>query len=169
MVKTSELEIPKFHFALREDLQNDSRFLPTKANETDTGFDVKAAQPNGKDIILRAGKYCKIPLGFRAFCPDGWWYHIHPRSSSFTKRNMHSHIGIVDNSFFLEALFCFQYLPDITSLGTDLVIKFGDTIAQIVPYRLQNMDVVPVSNEELDKMFGERKSTRTGGFGSTGI
>ena len=161
--------LPVFQFALREDLQNDLRFIPSKGEPLASGWDVRAAQHDKKDIILRPGQYFKIPLGFRSFCPPGWYYQLHPRSSSFTKRSMHNLIGIVDESWEGETLLAGQYLPDIKSLGTDLIIKFGDAIAQIIPIQRSEILIEKISNQLYDQQCKERNAQRgAGGFGSTG-
>lgn len=163
-------EEPIFQFALREDLKDDERFLPTKAEPEATGYDCRAAQEDRKDIVLRAGQYCKIPLGFRCFCPDGWWYILHPRSSMFAKKYMHNLIGIIDETWEGFTQFAGQYVPDISSLGKDLTIKFGDPIAQIIPYKKEKMIISQINNKELDDLFKQRNAIRkSGGFGSTHI
>jgi dUTPase len=162
-----EEEVPEYRFALREDLKDDPRFLPTRATSGSVGWDVRAAQQDKKDIVLRPGEFFKIPLGFRAFCPEGWWYQLHPRSSSFTKKYMHNLVGIIDEDFPLQTLLVGQYIPDVKSLGHDLVIQFGDRIAQIIPVKRQEMSVKSISNEDYDNLLTEKQSTRKGGFGST--
>ncbi len=160
---------PVFRFALRQDLVEDKRFLPARGEPFATGWDCRSAQPNKQDIILRAGQYFRIPLGFRAFPPEGWWFELHPRSSSFVKKAMHAHIGIIDEHFgFQETMMYGQYIPDVNSLGKDLVIGFGDRIAQIVPVRRVEMEIEEITNEEQDRLCAGRNSVRTGGIGSTG-
>lgn len=159
-------EIPVFKFATREDLE--PTFLPTKAEPWATGWDVRAAQKDMKDLIIRPGQYFKIPLGFRVFPPEGWWLYLHPRSSSFAKKHMHNLIGIIDEHYSHEVLFAGQYIPDINSMGHDLIVKFGDPIGQMVPVKRVEMVIEYVSNEEYDDLCGKRKAIRNGGFGSTG-
>lgn len=161
-------EVPVFKFALREDLLDaGDLFLPAKGEPLATGWDVRAAQLDRKDIVLRAGQYFKIPLGFRAFCPNGWWYQLHPRSSSFAKKAIHNLIGIIDETYPLELVWAGQYLPDISSLGKDLIIKFGDPIAQIIPIRRESMTILPISNDEFELLCKDRNAVRSGGIGST--
>lgn len=161
-------EIPKFRFALREDLKDDKRFLPTRTEPYATGYDVSAAQPDRKDIIVRAGTYVKIPLGFRAYCPPGWWYQLVPRSSTFAKKSLHSLYGTVDEHFEAEAQFLADYIPDISAMGKDLVIKFGDRIGQIIPVLRQEMIIDNISNDEYNMLCEKRNGVRkTGGFGSS--
>lgn len=164
----NDIEIPVFKFALRDDLINDTKFLPTKGEPLSTGWDVRAAQADRKDIVLRAGQYFKIPLGFRAYAPEGWWYQLHPRSSSFVKKAMHNLIGIIDETYPLELIFAGQYIPDINSLSNDLIIKFGDAIGQIIPTKRQEMIVESISNDDFDTLCKHRNAVRQGGIGSTG-
>ena len=160
---------PVFKFTLREDLKDHPEFLPRRAEDLSSGYDVRAAQTDRKDIVLRAGQYFKIPLGFRSFCPEGWYYQLHPRSSSFAKKQMHCLIGIVDNSWEGFTSIVGQYIPDVASLGQDLTIKFGDPIGQLLPVKRQEMIVESITNEEFDRLCKERNGTRgEGGFGSTG-
>lgn len=159
--------LPIYKIALRDDLKNDARFLPTKADPEATGYDVRAAFSSREDLVLRAGQYFKIPLGFRCFCPPGWWYQLHPRSSSFVKKQMHNLIGIIDETYPNELIFAGQYIPDVGSLATDLVVTFGDPIGQIIPVKRQEVEMQLISNTDINELFTKRNATRTGGFGST--
>jgi dUTP pyrophosphatase len=154
------MEVPVFKFALAEGLDNS--FLPTKGEQLSSGFDVSARI----DITLKPGDYFKIPLGFRSFCPDGWYYQLHPRSSSFTKKYMHNLIGIIDESWEGETLFAGQYLPNDYDV---LYIKYGDKIGQIIPCKRYEVIFTEISNKEIDDLFNKRNASRkSGGFGSTG-
>lgn len=187
---------PKYSFALREDLKEDKRFLPTKAEPKATGWDVRAAMPDKAPLIIKPFEHVKIPLGFRAFCPNGWWFELKPRSSTFAKKNLHALYGTIDETYEGEAVFAAQYIPhlDYTNapprnffeiMGSDynwqsadwasfvssneLVIHFGDAIGQIIPIERQEMEVVECSNEEYDNNCKTRAGARgAGGFGSTG-
>ena len=169
VLKNQNNFVPEFKFALREDLKDtNDLFLPKRATTHSVGFDVKACQKDRKDLILRAGRFFRIPLGFRAFCPDGWHYELHPRSSSFMKKYMHTLIGIIDTDFFHEVCLIGQYLPDVSSLSSDLVVKFGDPIAQIIPIKTKLINVNSISNDDYDNLCKNRTTNRTGGVGSTG-
>lgn len=162
------MNLPLFKFALREDLKQMKEFLPTRAEPTATGWDVRAAMPNRENLVIRPGAYVKIPLGFRAFPETGYWFELKPRSSSFAKKYLHALYGTIDNSFPEEANFVAQYLPDFNSLGTDLVIEFGERIGQIVPVKLQEMEIEQITNEEFHELCEKRNAIRKSGFGSTG-
>jgi dUTPase len=162
-------EVPEYRFALREDIKDDLRFLPTRGEETATGWDVRACFPDKKELVIRDGQYVKIPLGFRAYCPEDWWLKIAPRSSSFVKKSLQALYGVIDETFEGEMQFCAKFDPDLRSLGQDLVIKHGDAIGQLIPVKRQEMKVSSVSNEEYDELCKVRNSVRgANGFGSTG-
>ena len=163
------MDKPVFKFALREDLKDDKRFLPTKAEPLASGYDVRAAMPDRKPIRIRPGQYFKIPLGFRSFCPPNWYYTMHPRSSSFLKKSMHFLYGILDEAWESESHAVGQFIPDVASLGQELVIEFGDRIAQIIPIKKPEIEIIQISNEECNFLFKERGASRkNNGFGSTG-
>lgn len=179
-------KMPEFKFALRNDLVNDKQFLPTKAEPKATGWDVRAAMPNQKSLIIKPLEFVKIPLGFRAFCPEGWWYELKPRSSTFGKKNLHALYGTVDETYEGELVFACQYIPPInqptenfismeTKLSlhfnlTTLTVDFGEAIGQIIPIERQEMLVSEISNEDYDSFCKDRAGVRgTGGFGSTSI
>ncbi len=161
------LEIPTYYFATRPDLKDDAQFIPTRATDRATGWDVRAAI--AEKIVLRAGQYAKIPLGIRGFCPDGWWYKLVPRSSTFGKKQLHCLYGTIDEDYEGELIFACQYIPDVSSLSKDLIIEFADALGQIIPEKRFNAKMVQATNEELDALFATRDGTRgAGGFGSTG-
>lgn len=167
-------EIPIFQFAIREDLLSLTGFsiLPKKAEKYATGWDCRAfphaSETNNKSqIIVRPGTYVKIPLGFRCFAPEGWWLQLHPRSSSFIKKHMNCLVGTIDETYDQEIALCFQYLPDLNSMGKDLVISFGDAIGQLLPVKRVEMKTELVSNNKFDELCQLRNAPRKGGFGST--
>lgn len=184
-------EQPTFKFALRDDLQDDKHFLPVQAEPKASGWDVRAAFRNGQSLILRPFQVAKIPLGFRAFCPEGWWYDLKPRSSTFAKKNLHCLYGTVDETYEGELIFACQYIPPVSyseewdedgeekffvperwdeyCSSAELKIEFGEAIGQIIPRQRQLMTVEEVTNEQYEKLVKARAAVRgAGGFGSTG-
>lgn len=156
---------PIFRFAITDIA--DKSFLPARGTPQATGWDVRAA--NIESIVLRAGQYAKIPLGFRMFSPPGWWMEIRPRSSTFAKKQLHALYGVIDEDYEGEMVFACQYIPDISGLGKDITINYGDAIGQLIPIKRQEMKVEIVSNEEYNALCKERNHSRgQGGFGSTG-
>lgn len=159
---THEEYIPIFQFALRDDLEDDKSFLPIKATEGSAGWDVACAFKNHQSNTIQPGEYVKIPLGIRSITPRGFWYEIKPRSSSFVKKKLHALYGTIDSDFRFELHFCAKYDGD-----EPLVLEMGEKIGQIIPIKLQEMEVQEIPNEEFDKFCQAEKNTRTGGFGST--
>lgn len=189
--KLNKISIPTYYFALIPGL-TDKKFIPTRSTPKATGWDVRSTE----NFTIKAGQYVKIPLGIRGFCPDGWWYEIKPRSSSFTKKNLHALYGTIDEDYEGQLVFAAQYLPEFefetdvesyvpnsiyptntlnyqaktTITSPNLVINAGEAIAQIIPIKRQEMNIKELTNEELDAKYADRNGQRgTGGFGSTGV
>lgn len=159
--------LPIYKFAIREDLKDcEDLFLPKQAESLSTGWDVKAAFPNRKSIMIYAFDKVLIPLGFRAFCPKGYWYELKPRSSTFAKKHLNCLYGTIDESYENELLFACSYIPPNND-NKYLTINFGDALGQIIPVKRQEMIIEKISNDEFDKLCLERNAQRKGGFGST--
>tara|TARA_Y100000310_G_scaffold327272_1_gene393343 strand:+ start:341 stop:865 length:525 start_codon:yes stop_codon:yes gene_type:complete len=173
------MDVPVYKFALTSELSSACAdhetlsvedFLPTRSEPEASGWDVRCADPNG--ISLRGGVYYRIPLGFRAFCPPGWWAELNPRSSSFLKRHLHSLYGKIDETYPDQWFFLCQYLPDASAIinnNNPKRVEFGDRIGQVMPVRRQDMGVEIISNEEMNEEIKNRDAARKGGLGSTGI
>jgi dUTPase len=163
------LEIPTYKFALREDLEKEGlvQFLPTKGEPNATGWDLRAAPEDKKDIVIKAGEFKLIKSGIKCYCPEGWWFEIRPRSSTFAKKHLNCLYGVIDEAFSLEILFAVKYDPDVKSLCQDLTIKFGEPLFQMIPIKRQEMRVELISNEEFNFLNTRRNADRKGGFGST--
>ena len=158
-----EENIPKFLFAIKEGLSD--IYLPTRGTSRSSGWDVRSTD----QMIIKAGEYAKIPLGFRLFCPPGWWMELRPRSSSFAKKNLHALYGVIDEDYEGQLVFACQYIPEKSGVPGYLVIQEEEAIGQIIPVKRQEMIVEKISNEEYEKFCKERSSSRgSGGFGSTG-
>jgi len=173
-------KIPEYKFAIREDLSDTKDlFMPTRATPLSAGWDVHAAMKDRAPLQLIWGDYVKIPLGFRALCPNGWWYELKPRSSTFGKKSLHALYGTIDSDFEGELVFACQYLPqplinsntfsgNFSDKFDTLKIEFGEAIGQIVPVKRQDALMTRISNEEIDALYKARNAERgTGGFGST--
>jgi len=173
---------PIFKFALREDLKEEKIFLPKQADTKASGWDVRAAMPDRRPLIIYPFELVKIPLGFRGFLPEGWWYELKPRSSSFAKKNLHALYGTIDETYEGELIFACQYIPPVTEyinggsldwkdyLNDGLAIDFGEPIGQIIPVKRQEFTVEEITNEKFLELTKNRAASRgSGGFGSTGI
>ena len=181
------IEVPEFKFAIREDIKNQEGFIPSKKIGSDTGWDVRCAEPEG--VILEPFEHKIIRLGIRMFAPKGWWLELRPRSSSHAKKHLNCLYGVIDELYEREIGFSCQYIPPLEGIkiNTDvagiftkshivfdadiepLEIKFGERIGQLIPKKREYMITSEVSNEDFDKLCEERQGERgTGGFGSTG-
>lgn len=169
--------VPTYKFALTSelidacvgtDLQPED-FLPTRSEPKASGWDVRCADIEG--IELRDGCYYKIPLGFRSFCPTGWWAELNPRSSAFIKRHLHSLYGKIDETYPNEWFFLCQYLADaceIQNVNYPKRVEFGERIGQVMPVRRQDMVIEVISNDMMNAEIKNRDAARKGGLGSTG-
>ncbi len=167
---------PKFSFCLVGDV--DDSFIPTRSEPTATGWDVRAA----KDIELYPTQTAKIPLGIKCFAPPGWWLELRPRSGTFAKLDIHSLYGVIDSAYEGELIFACSYLPQLpehlpvysgivglSSINKKLKIAKGDRIGQLVPKKLQEMNISKVSEEQFKALCEARGAMRgAGGFGSSG-
>lgn len=156
--------IPNYIFALREDLKLNKEFLPKQAEPDATGYDVRCAAK--ENVVLSNGQMFKIPLGFRVYCPDGWWLELNPRSSTFIKRELITLTGIIDQCFPGEVHIVGKFFSNEKKF---IEIEVGDLIGQLIPVKLQKMNVDETSNENIEELFKNRNSVRKDGFGSTGV
>ncbi len=117
-------------------------------------IDLRAA----KDVQMKAGEFCLIPLGVAMELPTGYEAHVVPRSSTFKNFGIIqvNHMGIIDETY------CGDndqwFMPAYALRDTE--IHVNDRICQ---FRI--MEHQPeLSFEEA----GELGNVDRGGFGSTG-
>lgn len=114
-------------------------------------LDLRAAE----DVELEAGQYYKIRLGIAMELPEGYEFHIYPRSSTFEKWGiiMANSVGIIDNSYRKEISFAAVALRKTH-------IHMNDKICQgRLIYQQPDADIIYVKHID---------DTGRGGFGSTG-
>lgn len=160
-------EKPTFTFALDEKLQelcekhnklhsteqplNPEMFLPEKNSFNSFGWDVRCAEPSG--VQIAPGQYKSINLGFNVFCPDGWSLQLVPNSDLFVKKHLHSLYGFSDQSDIENLKFVVQYVPDSKFLiKNSLSLSFGEKIAKIIPFKIQDIEIKSVSKFDLQRM-----------------
>ena len=118
-------------------------------------IDLRAA----RDVEMRAGEFCLIPLGVAMELPKGYEAHIVPRSSTFKNFGIiqTNHMGIIDETY------CGGsdqwYFPSYAVRDTR--IQVNDRICQfrIVEHQPR------ISFEEVRELTGRDR----GGLGSTGV
>lgn len=126
--------------------------VPTRANPTDAGLDLYAAEGFG----LRAGDIKIIATGIAISIPDGYVGRILPRSGLAAKHGIHVLAGVVDSSYRGEIKVVLANLGDGVCGFVD-----GSRIAQLV---IQKVELwTPQVVDELDET--ERGEN---GFGSSG-
>ncbi len=130
--------------------------LPTKAHETDAGFDLYATS----DITIQPGEIVKHPLNIRLQLPYGTWAEIASKSGLGSK-GLLVFAGVIDEGY--------RGIPHVimTNLnhkdGVPIEIKQYQKIAQLIMSPFHH-------NYEMEQAFSISSNTSrgSGGFGSTG-
>ena len=151
---------------------HEDAMLPTQNNTSvdgtaDTGYDLYAVD----NVVIPATEACYnegqyfdtnvgsavVPVGLEiAYIEPGYWLRIEGRSGLGFKKGIQPHFGIIDN----------QYRGDLgvklyNLTGSPYVVEPGDKIAQLVAYKLIEMDIEETDSKE-ETARGEK------GFGSSG-
>lgn len=161
-------------------LHPDAR-APERATEESAGYDLFvhltgrtvtcsqaggiAEQPTARDagknlsyFELAPNAMAMIPLGFKAKLPRGYEAQVRPRSGTTFKKGL-----LIPNSpGTIDADYPDEWKVLVRNPGANAVrIEHGERIAQMV---LSRFEVLPI---EMGKVT--RTSSRSGGFGSTGV
>ena len=106
--------------------------LPSKAHETDTGYDLYCVE----DTIVQSRLHSIVPVGLQvADIAPGYWYLILPRSGLGFKRQLQPHLGVIDSGYRGSLDVQIYNFSD-----KDYIFKKGDRVAQIAFYPLINME-----------------------------
>lgn len=131
---------------------NENAKLPTKNNESDTGFDVYCVE----DKIIPAKGSAVVDVGLEfSYITPGYWVKVEGRSGLGFKHGISPHPGIIDSGYRGNA-----GIKLYNNTDTMYEVKAGDRIAQFVVYK--NYSVVV---EEGDTVESDRGAS---GFGSSG-
>ena len=131
---------------------NENAKLPTKNNESDTGFDVYCVE----DMIIPGRGSAVVDVGLEfAYITPGYWVKVEGRSGLGFKHGISPHPGIIDSGYRGNA-----GIKLYNNTATDYEVKSGDRIAQFVVYKNYNVVV-----EEGDTVESDRGAS---GFGSSG-
>lgn len=141
---------------------NPSAKTPTKANETDAGFDLTATSIecpySGLFNPLRssARDYVEVGTGVSLEIPEGYVGFLFPRSSiSKTKHFLRNSVGVIDSGYRGEVKLRFSLDESATSY------QIGDKVGQVIFVKLPTVELTEV--EELPT-----SARGEGGFGSSG-
>lgn len=138
---------------------NPEIFIPTQGTVESAGYDIRACIP--APITILAGECIKIPLGFSCHINLGGWAGLLlPRSGLGALHGvvLGNLVGLIDSDYQEE----WQCAIWNRNFGDSITIKPMDKLAQVV--------FIPVIRPtfEIEDQFGHI-TTRTGGFGSTGV
>jgi len=131
---------------------NENAITPTKANESDAGFDLYASH----GAILEKHTHKLIKTGISMAIPKGYVGLIWPRSGMAYKYGIDVFAGVIDSGYRGDIgviLYNSQY--------NDYNVENGDRIAQLVLQKVEDFELVEVS----DLNNTDRSKA---GFGSTG-
>ena len=120
----------------------------------------KFIERHDKNIVIHPFQRVLVPTGIILDIPAGYSVRIHPRSGAAIKQGM-SFInceGVIDFDYIDPLMIPVINLSDIQSI----VINNNDRIAQGELVRLQQYNIEEISAPP------KQKTSRTGGFGSTG-
>ncbi len=136
------------------ELLNPAAKMPTKAHESDAGFDIYATAITHP--YHSAGVYTEICTGLSLEIPNGYVGLIFPRSSiTNTRHFLRNSVGVIDSGYRGEIKLRFS-IDD-----TNTCYRIGDKVGQIVFLRLPVVSLV-----ESKKLSNSDRGT--GGFGSSG-
>ena len=131
---------------------NENATTPTKANESDAGFDLYASH----GTILEKHTHKLVKTGIAMQIPKGYVGLIWPRSGMAYKHGIDVFAGVIDSGYRGDIgviLYNSQY--------SDYNVEKGDRIAQLVLQKVEDFELVEVS----DLNNTDRSEA---GFGSTG-
>ena len=145
--------------------------MPTKAHDTDAGFDLYAYCPdatfyswesgcqlNVKRVKVRPNETYKFHTGIKLAIPDGYWGGIYARSGLATKCGLRpaNCVGVIDSSYRGEIIVAIHNDSNETQL-----VHNGDRIAQLVIQKVE-----PTVFEEVSEL--DETSRGESGFGGSG-
>jgi len=137
--------------------------MPHRHYYDDACYDLYAVE----DVTITGDEVKKVKFGIVWEMPEGYEAVIRPRSSSFTKKNLHIQIGTIDTQYRGEIMCVVSLInPHPARIGelvhtiNKYTIKKGESIAQVAFRHTPKIIIMEV---------GELKVTGrgTGGFGST--
>ena len=128
---------------------------PSRGREGDAGYDLSCVE----SFVLRPGERKLVPTGVAIALPPGYAGFVHPRSGLAARAGLSvvNTPGTVDSGYRGEIRVCLiNHDP-----RTELVLRRGDRIAQLVVQRVEHVRFVevPVLPETV---------RGAGGYGSTG-
>ncbi|WP_460648514.1 dUTP diphosphatase [Lactococcus garvieae] len=137
--------------------KNENLELPRRATKHAAGYDISVAE----NITINPGEIKLVSTGLKAYMQAGEVLYLYDRSSNPRKKGlvMINSVGVIDGDYYNNPGNegeIFAQMQNITE--SEVVLEKGERIVQAVFMSF----LVADGDEEVTK------STRTGGFGSTG-
>jgi len=132
--------------------------LPTYATDLSSGMDLYAAIPEGQPATIPPGGFTLVPTGLAVAIPPGFEVQLRARSGLCARHGIFvlNGVGTIDADYRGEMKLI------LANFGKEpFTIKRGERVGQMVLTRFSAVEWKSVSN-----LSG---TTRTGGFGSTGV
>ena len=141
---------------LRFELLTPTATAPSRAHETDAGFDLHADE----DLVIAPGEYTLVRCGFAMALPEGYAGLVCPRSGLAGKKGVTvlNAPGVIDAGYRGETRVILINHSDVP-----FEVNVGDRIAQLVitPFIAPTFVEAKVTEDETDRGVN--------GFGSTGV
>ena len=132
--------------------------LPSYGTAGAAGMDLRAAVPEGEDLVIQPGARALVPTGLTIALPAGYEAQVRPRSGLALKHGVTclNSPGTIDSDYRGEVGVI------LANLGPEaFTIRRGDRVAQMVVAAYAS-----VAWEETNSLDETRRGA--GGFGSTG-
>ena len=126
--------------------------IPTRANESDAGYDLYSTQ---KGVVPAKGRKV-VKTGIAIAIPPGYYGRVAPRSGLAVKKGIDGLAGGIDSGYRGEVGVVLQNLSD-----EDFLFSEGERVAQLILEQCNTISWVDVDELE-DSVRSD------GGFGSTG-
>ena len=126
--------------------------IPTRANESDAGYDLYSTQKG----VIAAKERKVIKTGIAIAIPPGYYGRVAPRSGLAVKKGIDVLAGVIDSGYRGEVGVVLQNLSN-----EDFYFSEGERIAQLILEQCNTISWVDV-----DELKDSERSD--GGFGSTG-
>ena len=132
--------------------------LPAYETAEAAGMDLRAALPEGEDVVLAPGRHALIPTGLAMALPPGFEAQVRPRSGLAAKNG----ISVLNTPGTIDSDYRGEVKIILINLGQeDFTVSRDMRIAQMI--------IAPVVQAQLVAVDVLDETARgAGGFGSTG-
>ncbi len=133
--------------------------LPSYQSALAAGFDLQAAVPANKPLVIEPGRWTAIPTGIVLALPAGTEGQVRPRSGLAARHG----VTVLNAPGTIDADYRGEVQVILINLGREsFPVQRGDRIAQLVIAPVRTAQLVEISSVE-------QTSRGARGFGSTGL